>query len=70
MASYENVIFSCLSQQPPGTLTSGKKRGMKCCRTRWCLIKELIITKPIRSNSGLPRAGCASATLPYIKDIL
>jgi hypothetical protein len=26
-ASYENVIFSCLSQQPPATLTSGKKKG-------------------------------------------
>jgi hypothetical protein len=40
-ASYENVIFSCLSQQPPGDTHIGKKRGMKCCRTRWCLIKEL-----------------------------
>lgn len=34
------------------------------------LIKELITTKPIRNNSGLPRAGCASAALPYILDII
>jgi hypothetical protein len=26
---------------PGETLRSGKMKGMKCCVTRWCLIKEL-----------------------------